>query len=41
MLGDSEGLGEKMGEKCVFYDIGCICSLQDSLERNFPHLGEF
>ena len=39
MLG--EGLREKRGEKCVFYVVGRICSLQDSRRRNFTRLGKF
>ena len=39
-----EGLGEKRGEKCVFYTAGHIYNLQDSLGRAGPtqiRLGEF
>ncbi|KAG4957830.1 hypothetical protein JHK82_043662 [Glycine max] len=29
-----------MGEKCMFYAVGHICSLQDLFEENFARLGE-
>ena len=35
-----EGLGEKMGAKCMFYVVGRICMLQDSSKQNFSRLGE-
>ena len=34
------GFGEKRGDKCMFYAARCICSLQDSLGRNFTRLGD-